>query len=53
MEQKAYNECFCTKNTFSFSEILLAEHMLLEEIILNEVSLGGSPKISATLGICL
>ena len=49
MEQKGKNECFCTKNTFSFSEILFAEHMLQEEIILNEVSLGGRPTFSATL----
>ena len=34
---------FCTKNTFSFAEVLFAEHMLSEGIILNEVSLGGSP----------
>ena len=53
MEQKGQNECFCTENTLSISEILFAEGMLPEEIILNEVSLGGSPKISATLGICL
>ena len=53
MEQKGQNECFPTKNTFSLSEILFAEHLLPEGIILNEVSLGGSPTISATLGICL
>ena len=32
-----------------FAEILFAQHTLSEEIILNEVSLGGSPTISATL----
>ena len=53
MEQKGQNEFFRTKNTISVSEILLAVHMLPEEIILNEVSLGGSPTISATLAICL
>ena len=37
--------CCCTKNAF-FAEILFA---LSEEIILNEVNLGGSPTISATL----
>ena len=37
MEQKDQNECFCTKNTFSFSKILFAEDMVPEEIILNEV----------------
>ena len=33
-----------------FAEILFAEHTLSEEIILNEVSLGGSPPIKGTLG---
>ena len=37
---------FCTKNIFLF-----AEHALLEEINLNEVSLGGSPKINSALNI--
>ena len=32
-----------------FVEILSAEHMLLEEIILSKESLGGSPTISGTL----
>ena len=40
---------FFTKNTFSFAEVLFAEHTLSEEIILNEVSLGGSPTIFASL----
>ena len=40
---------FLNKNTFSFAEVLFAEHTLSEEIILNEVSLGGSPTIFASL----
>ena len=32
-----------------FAEILFAQHTLSEEIILNEVSLGGSPTINCAL----
>ena len=45
MDQKrAKNSVFVHKNTF-FAEILFAEHTLSEEVILNEVSLRGSPTI--------
>ena len=45
MDQKrAKNSVFVHKNTF-FVEILFAEHTLSEEVILNEVSLRGSPTI--------
>ena len=33
----------------SFAEYLVAEHTLSEKIILNEVSVGGSPAIFASL----
>ena len=36
------------ENSF-FAEILFAEHTLSEDIILNEVSLGGSPTINFAL----
>ena len=39
---------FGTKNTF-FVEMLFAEKTLSEDIILNEVSLGGSPTIDFAL----
>ena len=45
MDQKrAKNSVFVHKNTF-FAEILFADHSLSEEVILNEVSLRGSPTI--------
>ena len=44
-DHKGLNRVVVPKMSF-FAEILFA---LLEEIILNEVNLGGSPTISATL----
>ena len=46
--KRAKNSVFVPKIT-CFVKIWFVEHRLLEEIILNEVSLGGSPTISATL----
>ena len=39
-----------TKN--GVAEVLFVEHTLSKEIILNEVSLGGSPTINFALQIC-
>ena len=49
MGSRGKNSVFCTKNTSFFAEILFAEQMLTDEIILSEVSLGGSPTINFSL----
>ena len=42
-DHKGLNKCFCTKNTCFWGKFVCeAKHRLLEEITLNEVSLGGS-----------
>ena len=50
--KRAKNSVFVPKIT-CFVKIWFVEHRLLEEIILNEVSLGGSPTISATVLIII
>ena len=49
MDQKGLKLVFFKQKYLVLAEILFAEHMLSEEIILNEASLGGSPTISGTL----
>ena len=50
--KRAKHSVFVPKIT-CFVKVCFAEHRLLEEIILNEVSLGGSPTISATMLIII
>ena len=49
MGSKGKNSVFLYQNTSYFAEILFAEQMLTDEIILSEVSLGGSPTINFAL----
>ena len=49
MDQKGIKLVFWYQKKLFLAEISFAEHALLEEIILNEASLGGSPTISGTL----
>ena len=49
MDQKGLQLVFWYQKKLYLTEISFAEHALLEEIILNEASLGGSPTISGTL----
>ena len=49
--QKGLKKVFLYQRYF-FREILFAEHTLLEEIILNVVSLGGSPTVGFALRLC-
>ena len=50
VDQQGLKIVFCTKNTsISVGFFFLLEHMFSEEVRLNEVSLGGSPTISANL----
>ena len=50
MDSKGLKVVFCTKNTF-LPKILFAKHTLSEEIILKEVSLGGSPTFNFALSV--
>ena len=49
MDQKGLKLLFLYQKYLFLAEILFAELTHLEEIILNEASLGGSPTISCTL----
>ena len=49
MDPKGLKLVFWYKKKTFLTEISFAEHALLEEIILNVASLGGSPTISGTL----
>ena len=49
MDQKGLKFVFLYQKCLFWAGVLFAEHTLLEEIILNDSSLGGSPTISGTL----